>query len=335
MVLARAYAFALLVSLAAVAVSQAQVPYGVPGRFVIPGSTTGVGAVLLDGMQYHHAVGLKRFINSFTSYQFPNPFPPSQDPLSRLEFPIDQWFLGLKAGCDTALWSLQCQGWINLNEESALKMQDSDWDDGDHPDQKTIFSDSRCRLNKGILLDLYLALANPLVTSIDVKPLIGYRYQHFDLTTHDGLQVDLQGNAADLPGDGIEFRQTFVHYYAGALVRSTLGVDSLFPRLQGFQFLLQVDYAAVRAKNEDLHLLRLGERLTHENTRGHAWHISLSAEFMVGQALRARIEGDFNRIMSTGSHRLRNRLLGIDFSFDGSTVWSDQGSLSAYAEILF
>jgi hypothetical protein len=335
MVSARVYVFTLLVSLAAVVASQAQVPYGVPGRFLIPGPAVVERAVMSEGMEYHHAVGLKKFINSFTSYQFPNPFPPFQDPLSRLEFPIDQWFFGLKGGCDTPLWSIQCQGWINLNEESALKMQDSDWDDPIHPDQKTIFSESECRLNKGLLLDAYLALANPLVTFVDFKPIVGYRYQHFDLTTHDGFQVDLQGNSVDLPGDGIEFRQTFVHYYVGALVRSTPGTWNLFPRLQGLEFIVQADYAWVRAKNEDLHLLRLGERLTHENTRGHAWHISLTAQVMMSRAIRARIEGDFNRITSTGPHRLSNRLLGIDFPFDGATVWSDQGSLSAYAEILF
>ncbi len=69
----------------------------------------------------------------------PKPFSPQQDPLSRLEFPIDQWFFGLKQEYTAQNWSCFCQGWINVSErESDLKMQDSDWDDEFLPSQKTI-----------------------------------------------------------------------------------------------------------------------------------------------------------------------------------------------------
>ncbi|MDQ1240100.1 MAG: hypothetical protein QG577_2286, partial [Thermodesulfobacteriota bacterium] len=37
-------------------------------------------------------VGVRKYFNSFTSWQFPNRFPPNQDPYSRLEWPWDQTF---------------------------------------------------------------------------------------------------------------------------------------------------------------------------------------------------------------------------------------------------
>jgi hypothetical protein len=190
-------------------------------------------------------------------------------------------------------------------------------------------------MNKGLLVDVSFGLSNPFVTAFDLRPVVGYRYQLFDLTTHDGFQADIQGNTVDLPGDGITFRQIFEHYYFGALFRITPRNRGFFGLPRGTRISFQVDYALVTAKNEDLHLLRAGERITRENTRGHAWHFALSASLVVSEALRARLEGSFNRIVTDGSHQLSNRWIGIDFSFDGSRVWSDQGSVSAYAELLF
>jgi len=40
-------------------------------------------------------VGLRKYFNSFTSWQFPN-FQGPQDPLSRLEYPWDQTFLAIR-----------------------------------------------------------------------------------------------------------------------------------------------------------------------------------------------------------------------------------------------
>lgn len=37
-------------------------------------------------------LGVRRYINSFTSYQFPDPQQPGLDPLSRLEWPWEQTF---------------------------------------------------------------------------------------------------------------------------------------------------------------------------------------------------------------------------------------------------
>ncbi len=281
------------------------------------------------------SLGMRKFINSFTSYQFANPFPPNQDPLSRLEFPIDQWFLGLTAKYVAQSWSVQAQGWVNVNRESGLKMQDSDWDDDANPSQKTIFSESACRLNKGLLFDTYLAVRIPWQRFGKVRPLVGYRYQYFAFTTHDGAQAALGAGVMDLPGDGIDFNQLFNHFYFGGVVSISFEPTIILSNLPRVDLECQVDYALITAKNEDFHLLRTGDRVTLENTRGHCWHVMVSAGFFKRGALSARVEADFKRLMTDGDHLLRNSLFNLNFSFDGSRVWSDQASISALGEFVF
>ncbi len=281
------------------------------------------------------AIGIKKFINSYTSYQFSNPLPPFQDPLSRLEFPIDQWFLGLSGKYETRLWAARAEGWVNLSRESGLKMQDSDWDDDADPTQKTIFSESACRLNKGLLFDTYLAISMPWTVFSSVKPLLGYRYQYFYFTTHDGAQADLAGNVLDLPGDGIDFKQTFNHVYFGGVFNTSFNLgptSSIFPTLD---LELEVDYALIHAKNEDLHLLRIGDRVTTENTGGHCWHFYVSMGLFRKGVLSAGVEGDFKRLLTDGDHNLSNSLFQLNLSFNGSKVWSDQASIAAYGQIVF
>jgi outer membrane protease len=306
-----------------------------PWNFPVHRNTFGTADVVEASPCLSQSIGIRKFINSFTSYQFANPFPPFQDPLSRLEFPIDQWFLGLTAKYLARSWSVQAQGWANVNGESALKMQDSDWDDDTNPSQKTIFSESACKLNRGLLFDTYLAVNIPWQWLSGIKPVVGYRYQCFAFTTHDGSQAALGGGVMALSGDGINFRQTFNHVYFGGLFNANFETGSALYGLPRLELECQVDYALITARNEDLHLLRAGERVTEENTNGHCWHIMLSMGFFRRGALSARIEGDFKRLMTDGNHQLRNNLFSLNFSFDGSRVWSDQASISALAQLTF
>jgi hypothetical protein len=279
---------------------------------------------------YYYAPGIKKFFNSFTSYQFPNPFSPAQDPLSRLEFPIDQWFVGLRVGCESRYWAFDGQGWVNATRESAKRMQDSDWENEAVPFQKTIFSESHCRLNRSLLSDLRVAFATPLDTVINSRnlwPVVGYRYQHFYFTTHDGEQFEFGGSSGSLEGDGIDFKQTFHQLYLGARAKCSLDTWSRAWLPAGLALEVQFDYALVRGKNEDLHLLREGDRLTTERTAGHCWHVFGALAFSALNDMMARIEIDFKRSITDGAHQLTNSVFDIDFSFSGSRVWSDQLSL--------
>ena len=284
---------------------------------------------------HYYSIGARKYLNSFTSYQFPNPFPPGQDPLSRLEFPIDQWFAGIQTGYAASYWTVEAQGWINLTRDARSRMQDSDWADDAAPDQKSIFSESRCRMNRGYLLDLRVELAVALTAPIHLRPVLGWRCESFWFTTHDGYQEELDGRSLDLPGDGIDFRQVFYHYYFGGIFRTDLNAGRFSPFLPSVRLDLQLDYGLVTAANEDLHLLRTGDRVTKENTRGHCWHVSANAGFILRNSIKARIEADFKRLLTNGSHRLINYPFEIDFSFDGAHVWSDQASISAVGEFSF
>jgi len=284
---------------------------------------------------HHHALGVRKYLNSFTSYQFPNPFPPNQNPLSRLEFPIDQWFIGIGAGYNAPSWTVSGQGWINLTREASRKMQDSDWDDDIMPGQKTIFSESNCRLNRGILLELQFSFTTPLERICYLRPVTGYRYDYFFFTTHDGFQTSLQGDDIGLPGDGIEFKQRFQHFYIGGLISKTLSLNGFTSLLSQLDLQCQLDYGVTTAHNEDLHLLRSGERITVEGTSGHCWHVLVRASLMSWSDALVGFEAAFTRLMTNGSHELTNRILNIDFSFSGSKVWSDQSYVSVYGAIKF
>jgi hypothetical protein len=283
--------------------------------------------------RFSNEVGVKKFFNSFTSYQFPNPFPPQQDPLSRLEFPIDQWFLGFKSRCRGSWWSLIGECWINVSGESGLKMQDSDWDDEKNLSQKTVFSESRCRLNRGIILDLASGLGNPVPRFLNAVPLVGLRYQYFYFTTHDGYQAALNGWPVDLPGDGIEFKQSYYHIYFGGNFHTFLNFGIPRTPMNRVRLDLQFDYALVRGTNEDLHLLREGRRVTEQITNGHCWHLFTGVSFISSSRLATRIELDLKRTLTHGGHLLTNSLFDINFSFDGSRVWSDQLCVSGIFEV--
>ncbi len=300
-----------------------------------PGQTFAPGNSVQNRVGRCFSIGMKKYVNSFTSYQFPNPFEPRQDPLSRLEFPIDQWFVGVLSGYYAPDWYLTTRFWTNMNRDSGFRMQDSDWDDETQPFQKTIFSESKNRMNRSYLMDTGLATAIPMVDLPNLRTVFGYRYQYFHFTTHDGEQLTLAGDKVDLPGDGIDFKQTFFHWYVGACLSRAADLGRFLGASVPVFVDIQFDYAVVKAKNEDLHLLRLGDRVTEENTRGHCWHLAVGLSMFVSNTLTARIEGDFKRLLTDGSHRLTNPLFDLDFSFEGSHVWSDQASLSAVGELSF
>jgi Omptin family len=278
---------------------------------------------------------IRKYFNSFTSYQFPNPFPPGQDPLSRLEFPIDQWFLGLSSSYQAPHWALIFSGSTNLNRVASVKMQDSDWDDENMPFRKNIFSESKCRLNRGLLADIRAELKPALRLPCRLRPIIGYRYQYFFFTTFDGEQWELSGGSMDLPGDGIDFEQTFYHFYFGGILEADFSLEYLFRGLGRTRVAVQADYALVTARNEDLHLLRMGERITTENTAGHCWHVGANALMYTLNGIELLFEVDFKRIVTNGDHKLTNDIFAVDFSFSGSKVWSDQFTLSATGRATF
>ncbi len=297
---------------------------------VMSGLVSTVGA-----RDWRYTIGFKKFFNSYTSYQFPNPFPPEQDPLSRLEFPIDQWFFGGDYIYDAWTWSASLDLWTNINKNSRAPMQDSDWDQANQPDQKSVFSESKCKLKRSWLGDLKFLIKPQVSFFRTLRPIFGVRYQTFSFVTHDGNQISLDGYNMDLPGEGIEFDQSFYQYYVGGQINTTLKTAGLARYVSGLGIGLVLDYALVSAKNQDLHLLREGERITTEITKGHCWHAEATASLPLRDNIRLQLDVDFKRIITNGDHQLTNSFLDVDFGFNGSRVWSDQLSAAAVGELIF
>ncbi len=153
----------------------------------------------------HLSLGMKieRMIGSHTSYEFGNPFPPYQAPLSRLEFPLDSWWAGAELRAIFPRFSLGVEALTNLSQEIEGRMQDSDWDDDEDPHRKTIFSKSRCRMEPSYVLraDIDLRVSDWLGLPgwLDLRPVAGVRRQRFSLVTHDGTQWDVTSREPPLP----------------------------------------------------------------------------------------------------------------------------------------
>jgi hypothetical protein len=264
-----------------------------------------------------------KFVNSFASFQFPDP-DTGIDPLSRLEFPIDQWFLGLKAVQSIGGVSVNLLVLRNISEKSSLKMQDSDWEDPTNPGQKTTFSESNSRLAEGWLVDFS---ADWQVFGPRLKPVFGGRWQTFHFFGGDGFQNSFPVPApTPLPGDAFDVRFTFKHLYAGGAANL-----DLFPvRLN-----LQADYGWAIAYNMDRHLLR-GDRMTLEKAHGWCFHLAASIAISVSDLCSVWIQGDFTRIRTqNGSHEWFDDDGTLRQTWDGAKIWSDQQSVSTGCEIRF
>jgi outer membrane protease len=284
--------------------------------------------------QFH----VKRFWKSHTSYEFGHPFPPRQAPLSRLEFPINTWWIGGEVRRNFSRFSAGLEALAAIPMDSADNvMRDSDWDDETQPSVRTIYSESQCRMDQSYMLraevDMKVGDWMKIPDWLDIRPVAGVRWQRFMLMVHDGYQTEIQGNGMPLPGDSIRFFQTYSQFFCG--IKVAWNVQKLFKSLP-LKFQSQLDWAYVDADNSDHHLLRTGNRWTYEKTTGDAWHFSTGFQAALTQNISAGLEWEYLRLRSTGTHRLSNDFFGINFSFDnGVEVWSDQTSIMMKLEYLF
>lgn len=282
---------------------------------------------------------LKYFFRSHTSYEFGNPFPPFQEPLSRLEFPINTWWGGLEMKLNLSRFSFGLEGITNVTQNAHGKFEDSDWDDENRPYEKTIYSQSEMRVAPSYMvrLDADVDVSDwlRLPKGLSIRPVAGFRWQKFNLVSHDGTQWDLTGFAPEyaLPGEGIRFKQEYWQYFIG--LRSILDL-SYATGLKSLVLLMQADWAYVEGKNEDHHLLRQGRRFTYESTYGEAWHASIGLKKDLGTNFRIGLDADYLAIKTTGKHRLVNADFNIDMDVsNGVRTWSDQASVSLTLEYRF
>jgi len=263
---------------------------------------------------------------------------PYQAPLSRLEFPMNTWWAGAEVRRNIRRFSVGIEAMKNLSSESDGVFMDSDWDDDSHTDVRTVYSESKCRMENSYSfradVDMKVSDWLRLPATFDLRPVVGFRWQRLDFMAHDGVQQYYNtSNVDSLPGNVIQFDQTYWQYFIGVKAGYDLGkplnLKSLI--LQG-----QLDWAYIEGSNQDHHLLRAGNRFTYESTTGDAWHASLGLKMGLTENINAGMELDYLRIQTTGTHRWVDSTGPFDMSWtNGVNVWSDQVSLMLNLEYRF
>lgn len=285
---------------------------------------------------------VKRYFSSHTSYEFGNPNPPYQKPLSRLEFPMNTWWAGGEVRRRFSRVSAGMEVMRNISRGAEGAFKDSDWTDDSHPDVKTIYSEAQCRMEPSYMargdVDLKVSDWFGLPSWFDLRPVVGIRWQRLEFVAYDGLQTyPAPGDTTppdSYPGDAIRFKQTYWQYFLGIKTDYDLGRQLKTSRR--LKLLGQLDWAYVEGDNSDHHLLRPGTRMTYEKTKGNAWHASLGFKAGLTQNINAGVEMEYFLIQTTGAHRWTHDVMGVDMTWDkGVKVWSDQMSLMISLEYLF
>lgn len=286
---------------------------------------------------------VKRYFVSHTSYEFGNLEPPFQEPLSRLEFPMNTWWAGGEFRRSFSRLSAGVEVSATVPMESDLSFKDSDWSENEYFWIKDIYSEAQCRLQPSYMahvdVDLKIGDWLRLPRWFDMRPVAGVRWQYLDFLVHNGVQM-YPAPWSDTPpeplfGNIIHFKQTYWLYFLGIKAVYDMEKHIRFPRLK---VICQLDWAYVEGNNSDEHLLRGdgGSRMTYEKTRGGALHASVGIKVGLTDNISAGFEMDYIRIRSTGSHQWQHDAYGIDQSWDnGVKVWSDQACMMMNVEYCF
>ena len=171
----------------------------------------------------------------------------------------------------------------------------------------------------------------PLGLPVDLWPMVGFRWQRFDMTAYAGNQVFSTGGIVPpvgpfpppFDGDGITFNQEYSIGYLGTQLRGRLETRILPP----IAWTLQGDWGYTQANNIDHHLLRDGgDWYAMEDTHGDCWHVSLTAEALFCRdRLSIGLQADHTEISTTGSHRW----VDSGVTPPAETTWSNGVSVSS------
>lgn len=290
---------------------------------------------------WEFSVGMQRYLDSHTSYEIGNNDPPFQKPLSRLVFPMDTWWLDLRARRTCPRWSMGLKSGFRLNKEADGRMTDSDWEDTRNTEMLTTFSESACRLERGFHfradVDMNISDWLKLPASLEIRPLFAVQFQRLVLTDHDGVQwrrgayddddemsLDDYVEASAQPDPMISFRQDWYLYQIG--VRGSYSIKLckyLDLKANG-----EIDWGPAVGFNEDHHMLREGDLYGYIKSSGNSMYYSTGLDLVIAKRVSAGIIVDYSWIRTDGETRHYNAPLGQDFKWtDGVKAWSDQFSL--------
>ncbi|MEN6405181.1 MAG: omptin family outer membrane protease [Thermoguttaceae bacterium] len=275
---------------------------------------------------------------SMTAYEFgtgPGESP-VYSPISRLKFPLNSCWHGLKVGVDRPTWASHFE-WMMPQQGIQGDLKDYDWR---LASQKAFtdlgYADERWTEGQMIDLDLeFLIWDRPFNWPLQLWPIGGFRWQRFDIMTYDLTQVKFNNVWLDPPyresGNIISFNQQYYTAYIGGQIRTKFDESSV---LAPITVTLQGDWGHVEAYNIDHHLVREGDRFTMDRTAGDAWHTALIVEAMLNLRLSVGFQADYTEIFTTGTHRYVNQPLDVDESWtNGVRVTSHQTWMTAFVRL--
>ncbi len=279
--------------------------------------------------------------SSATSYQFGTSDPPPAGwaPLSLLKFPLDSTWHGLRAGMEKPNWGVHFE-WLMPQQGIAGNLTDYDWNPPNTNGSFTDLGFADQRWVEGQMLDLegelkMLECQFGWGPPVEVWPVVGFRWQRFNIRCYDGVQVKADNVWLDPPysmaGDIIAFKQQYYMYYVGGQLRTTL---NCLKKLPPVNLTFQGDWGHAAAYNVDHHLVREGDRFTMETTHGDSWHVSLAAEAPISPHFSLGFQADYLEIHTRGKHHFVNVPRGTDETWDnGVSVSSHQTWLTAFIRL--
>lgn len=307
----------------------------------VPVARAEIAALPSSASDWQISVKQKTLVNSHTSYEFGNPLPPYQQPLSRLEFPIDSVWAGVELRRQFSRVSVGAGFLTTFTDQETGRFKDSDWEDDTTPGRLSIYGESSCRLNPSYQvnadIDLQVADLLHLPHGFDLRPVAGFRWQQFSLVAHDGTQYDyttpgLPPDIQGIFGDSIDFEQNWYQYFLGV----RLGYEwQHLSWLERLKLQTQLDWSYVMGSNRDHHLLRAGNRITEEQTDGNGWHASMGLLFGLRPGLDLEIDADYLKLDTSGTHTFRADVYPTQTWNNGVRVWSEQYGVTVRAQFRF
>lgn len=315
-------------------------------------STAAQKPTLNETRNWEFDMGMQRFLMSHTSYEIGNNDAPFQKPLSRLEFPLNTWWLDFRLRRTCPRWSIGQRAGFSVAKNTDGRFKDSDWERAASPETLTTYSESACRAEANYLfrtdVDVNISDWLRLPKCIEIRPLFAFQFQRLNLMAHDGVQwttgifdedddmaLDNQIDSLtqDLSGDTIHFRQDYYMYQ--------IGLRGSYEILKAGKYVTlklngEADWGPVLGYNEDHHLKREGDLFGYIKSSGNSMYFSTSLDMVIAKAITAGITMDYLWIRTTGIERHSNIPKKEDSSFpDGVKVWSDQTSLIAHVSYAF
>lgn len=299
----------------------------------------------------------RRYLISHNSYEYGSHVPPYTNPLSRLEFPMNTWWLDFTIRRTCPRWSVGSDLAFSISRYSDGVMKDTDWESEGNQNLLAIYSEGDLRVDKGFKcrsdIDVNVSDWLNLPKWLEIRPLFAFQYQRVDTMTYGGTQwwyrdVDLDDeNGTDdeedhdmratpsntLSGDCIRFKQDWYLYQIGVRAVCDLPKPTKYMELKLHG---EADWGPAYGYNEDFHLQRRGNLISHIASRGNSLYFLVGMDMEISKTIKIGTDIDYTWIRTSGVIRDENHPLNSDYTSSyGVNVWSDQLSLMMHISYEF